>query len=410
MNTETIKKIVFAGHVDHGKSSTIGRLLSDTETISSSVLNEIKQQSLRSAGEFSYAHVTDKLYTERSAGKTIDTARCLLKTKKNYYQLIDVPGHTEFIKNMVSGASRAEQAVLIIDAKEGLRKNSKRHAYLLSFLGIKNCLVCLNKMDLLNYQPQKYQKLRQECTIFFKQLGISPEYFIPISASAGDNIIKHSTNMPWYKGPSLLETLTSKKADHIKNKNILRVPIQDIYQQNNKSIFVGRVARGSLKIGDTVHFYPGQKISKIRSFEVFGAKKPHKVKSGEVIAFTLTKQIKSKPGLLLAGTGAAKPQEGTRIKTLILWMSSKSLDPNKHYTLKIGANKVKTKKIFLERILDIATLNSPQKKVLKKYQAAECTIHLSKKIAYDTKDTSIDTSRFVLINNHEIAGGGIILK
>jgi len=199
--------VVIVGHVDHGKSTLIGRLLADTGSLPQGKLEAVKENCKRNSKPFEYAFLLDALKDEQSQGITIDTARCFFKSKKRDYIIIDAPGHIEFLKNMITGAARAEAAMLVIDAHEGIRENSKRHGYMMSFLGIKNITVCVNKMDIVDYSEEVFENIKKEYTEFLNEINLQPDNFIPISAREGDNISAQSDRMAWYKGDSVLQAL-----------------------------------------------------------------------------------------------------------------------------------------------------------------------------------------------------------
>ncbi|MFA6187307.1 MAG: GTP-binding protein, partial [Phycisphaerae bacterium] len=208
--------IVVIGHVDHGKSTVIGRLMADTNSLPEGKLEDVKNRCARNAKPFEYAFLLDALKDEQTQGITIDSARCFFKSAKRKYIIIDAPGHIEFLKNMISGAARAEAALLVIDAKEGVRENSRRHGYLLSMLGVKQVAVCVNKMDLVDYSQEVFTSIKNEYQEFLDRIGVTPMDFIPLSARNGDNIITKSDKMPWHSGMTVLETVDSfaKELDH----------------------------------------------------------------------------------------------------------------------------------------------------------------------------------------------------
>src|SRR3982751_965687 len=200
--------IVVVGHVDHGKSTVVGRLLADTGSLPEGKLEAVRKECQRTGKPFEYAFLLDALSDEQDQGITIDTARSFFKTAKRDYIIIDAPGHIEFLKNMISGAARAEAAVLIIDAKEGVRENSRRHGYILSMLGIRQIVVCVNKMDLVDHDEAHFRAIEKEYRAFLESIGsVSPRNFIPVAAVAGVNLANRGKETPWYKGPTLLELL-----------------------------------------------------------------------------------------------------------------------------------------------------------------------------------------------------------
>jgi bifunctional enzyme CysN/CysC len=252
--------IVIVGHVDHGKSTVIGRLLADTGSLPDGKLEAIREYCARNARPFEYAFLLDALKDEQAQGITIDTARTFFKSAKRDYVIIDAPGHIEFLKNMVTGAARAEAAVLVIDAKEGIQENSKRHGYLLSMLGIKQIVVAVNKMDLVDYSKQAFEDIRDEYVAFLARIGATPRFFVPLAAFPGENMVGPSAKMPWYKGPSLLSAVDAFEKAPSKDDQPFRLPVQDVYKftadGDDRRITAGRVESGTLRTGDKVVFYP----------------------------------------------------------------------------------------------------------------------------------------------------------
>src|SRR4051794_19647096 len=223
--------VVIVGHVDHGKSTVVGRLFADTGALPQGKLDAVRKECLRTGKPFEYAFLLDALSDEQDQGITIDTARCFFKTQKRDYIIIDAPGHIEFLKNMISGAARAEAAVLIIDAKEGVRENSRRHGYILAMLGIRQVTVCVNKMDLVDHREDHFRAIEKEYRAFLEEIGsVSPRNFIPVSAIAGENLATHSASMRWYDGPTLLDTLDGLTKTPPRTDRPLRMPVQAVYK------------------------------------------------------------------------------------------------------------------------------------------------------------------------------------
>jgi bifunctional enzyme CysN/CysC len=265
--------IVVAGHVDHGKSTVIGRLLADTGSLPEGKLEQVRASCERNSRPFEYAFLIDALKDEQSQNITIDAARVFFKSNRRHYIIIDAPGHIEFIKNMVTGASRAEAALLVIDAAEGVQENSRRHGYLLWMLGIKQVVVLINKMDVVGYQESVFQAVQNEYAEFLKEIGLQPAHYIPVSGREGDMICGPSARLGWYTGPDVLTALDSfAKAPPSVDKPF-RMPVQDIYKftlfGDNRRIIAGTTAAGTLNTGDEVVFYPSGKRSIIKSFEGF---------------------------------------------------------------------------------------------------------------------------------------------
>ncbi|HSE57431.1 MAG TPA: GTP-binding protein, partial [Nitrospiraceae bacterium] len=251
--------IVIVGHVDHGKSTLVGRLYADTGSLPDGKLEKVQAICRQQGKEFEYAFLFDAFLEEQEQGITIDTARTFFSWKNRQYIIIDAPGHKEFLKNMVSGAARAEAALLLIDAHEGVKEQSKKHGYLLSLLGVKQVAVVVNKMDLAGYSQDTFARIEQEYSEFLAQLKVKPQRFIPVSAKLGDNIAQPSGNMPWYSGPTVLQTLESFTKETAREQQPLRFPVQDVYKFDARRILAGRIASGILKVGDRLLFSPSNK-------------------------------------------------------------------------------------------------------------------------------------------------------
>jgi elongation factor 1-alpha len=254
--------IVFVGHVDHGKSTTVGRLMYDSGNLPEQELRKLKEkaQELGKAG-FEFAFVMDNLKEERERGVTIDLSHKKFVTNKYEYTIIDAPGHRDFIKNMITGASQAEVAILVVAASEGVMAQTKEHAWLCRTMGVGQLAVAINKMDAVNYSEEKYNKVKEEVSNLLKPIGYNPDEiaFIPISALQGDNVVKRSENMPWYNGPTLLEQLDQFKEPEKPVDLPLRLPIQDVYNiPGIGTVPVGRVETGTMKVGDKVIILPAR--------------------------------------------------------------------------------------------------------------------------------------------------------
>jgi bifunctional enzyme CysN/CysC len=286
--------IVIVGHVDHGKSTVVGRLLADTDSLPHGKLEQIQEMCRRNSRPFEYAFLLDALKDERSQGITIDAARVFFRSSKRYYIILDAPGHIEFLRNMVTGASHAEAAVLVIDAEEGIQENSRRHGYLLSMLGISQLVVLVNKMDLVGYSKEAYDSIVTQYQKFLHEIGVTGS-FIPVSGMQGDNIAASSRAMTWYTGPTVLEALDSFKKEPLPVEKEFRMPVQDVYKftaaGDKRRIVAGTVDSGSIQAGDEVIFYPSGKRSKIKTLEKFNAAVGASFAAGQAAAFTLETQI-----------------------------------------------------------------------------------------------------------------------
>ncbi len=285
-------KIVIVGHVDHGKSTLIGRLFHDTGSLPEGKFEKIKNDCQKRGMEFEWSFLTDALQSERNQGVTIDSSQIFFKTAKRNYVIIDAPGHQEFLKNMITGATASEAAILMIDANEGIKENSKKHGYLLSLLGIKQVIVAINKIDLIGFNEAKFNQIKDEYLQYLKNLGIVPQQVIPISARDGDFIATKSTNFSWYQGPTILEALDLFQKQDETEKLPLRFVVQDVYKFDERRIIAGRVETGQIAVGDKIIFSPSNKEAVVKSIEMFGATKIwNKAGAGLSIGITLQDQI-----------------------------------------------------------------------------------------------------------------------
>jgi len=409
----TKMNIVIVGHVDHGKSTVIGRLLADTGSLPQGKLEQVKAECKRNSKPFEYAFLLDALKDEQAQGITIDTARCFFKSKKREYIIIDAPGHIEFLKNMISGAARAEAALLVIDAKEGVQENSKRHGYILSLLGIRQIAVCINKMDLVNYDVNVFREIEKEYRAFLRPIGIEPRAFIPIAALLGENMVESSKNLSWYKGPAILGMLDDfEKAPSLEDKSF-RLPVQAIYkfteEGDDRRIVSGRIESGSIQVGDKVIFLPSNKRSEIKSIEEFNAPAKKKIAAGYSAGFTLKEQIYVNRGDIMCKLEEKQPLVSPLFQCEIFWMGREPMVMDKEYKLKIGTASVPVRIKEIKRVFDAAELKrSEHKKQIDRHDVTQCILESARPIAFDLADQVEATGRFVIVDKYDIAGGGII--
>ncbi|WP_324735823.1 translation elongation factor EF-1 subunit alpha [Thermococcus sp. SY098] len=252
--------IVFIGHVDHGKSTMIGRLLFDTANIPEQIIKKFEEMGEKGKS-FKFAWVMDRLKEERERGITIDVAHTKFETPHRYITIIDAPGHRDFVKNMITGASQADAAVLVVAATDGVMPQTKEHAFLARTLGINHIIVAINKMDMVNYDEKRFKEVAAQVEKLLKMLGYKNFPIIPTSAWEGDNVVKKSDKMPWYKGPTLIEALDQIPEPPKPVDKPLRIPIQDVYSiKGVGTVPVGRVETGKLRVGDVVIFEPASTI------------------------------------------------------------------------------------------------------------------------------------------------------
>jgi bifunctional enzyme CysN/CysC len=406
--------IVFVGHVDHGKSTVVGRLLADTNSLPEGKLEQVRNRCERENQPFEYAYLIDALKEEQAQSITIDAARVFFQSQNRHYIIIDAPGHIEFIKNMVTGASRAEAAVLVIDAFEGVQENSRRHGYLLWMLGIRQIVILINKMDLVNYDQQVFEAVRNEYTQFLNELGVKPMFFIPVSGKEGVNVAKLNEKTPWYQHETVLEALDTFKKASPPVDQPFRMPVQDIYKFTQfgdaRRIVAGSISSGKLAVGEQVIFYPSGKISAVKEFESFAAERPNTITSGYAAGLTLTKQIYIQRGEIACKVDEPAPQVSKRIRVSLVWLGQKPMIPQKQYHLKLGSAKIRCQIESIDKIIDASDYSTEDKDRIEHHDVAQCILSLHSPLAFDLSETLSDTSRFVIVDDYEIRGGGIVLE
>lgn len=405
-----ILKIVVVGHVDHGKSTVIGRLLYDTKSLPEGAIEKVKRISKETGKPFEYAYLLDAFEEEQKQGITIDTTQIQFHTKKRDYVIIDAPGHVEFLKNMISGAANAEAALLVIDANEGVREQSKRHGYILSLLGIKKVYVLVNKMDLIDYSEEKFLDVKSDMDTFLKSINVFPQKYIPVSAFYGENIALRSKKMPWYKGDTVLDALDIFEKDKEIIDKPLRLPIQDVYKFDNRRIIAGRVESGVLNVGDEIVIYPSKRTSKIKSIEYWQEKdKTTKIEAGMSVGITLFDEFFYKRGEFITRKDDEAPLVGDTFKANIFWMGENRLTINKRYKLKLVTQETECEIAAINRVIDASTLfSNDNAKEVNTNEVAEVVIKTKDKICFDEFRNNHVTGRFVIVDGYDISGGGII--
>ena len=406
-------QVVITGHVDHGKSTVVGRLLADSGSLPTGKLEQLRDYCARNAKPFEYAFLLDALKDERAQGITMDAARAFFRTQRRRYILIDAPGHVEFLKNMVTGASRADAALLVIDAYEGIRENSRRHLYLLSMLGIRQVIVIVNKMDLVEYQQRVYDDIVSTLMPFLDRVRIRPAHVIPVAAQAGDNITQPSTQLAWYAGPTVLEALEQLQVEVPAAEAPLRLPVQAIYkfteQGDTRRIVAGTIESGRLRVGDVLTFYPSGKTTTVASIEAFNRSAVEQAEAGEATGFTMTDQVYVTRGEVATLANDEPPYVTTKLRANVFWLGKTALRTTKEYQLKLGTARVAARLASIERVIDASQLEPvTNADFVGRHQVAECTFDLERPLAFDVASELGALGRFVIVDDFEIAGGGII--
>ncbi len=401
--------IVIVGHVDHGKSTLLGRLYADTDSLPVGKLDKVRAICQQQGKEFEYAFLFDAFLEEQEQGITIDTARTFFGWRGRQYIIIDAPGHKEFLKNMVSGAARAEAALLVIDALEGVRDQSRRHGLLLSLLGVKQVAVVVNKMDLVGYRQDVFDGIEKEYREYLSSLNVVPDRVLPASAKMGDNIASPSERMPWYSGPTVLDSLGLFKKETARADKPLRFPVQDVYKFDARRILAGRIAAGRLRVGDRLVFSPSNKTAMVKSIEAFNIEPPPvEVQAGESIGVTLDEQIFVERGEI-ASHEAALPLVSTALKANVFWLGRRPLQGSRRYVLRLATREVACEIAAVHRIVSAANLGEERaRRDVQRNEVAEVTIRTRSPIAFDLSTSFEHSGRFVLVDEYDISGGGII--
>ncbi|MCA9525311.1 MAG: 50S ribosome-binding GTPase [Myxococcales bacterium] len=405
--------LVIVGHVDHGKSTLVGRMLADTGSIDPGRLARVKAICERQGKRFEYAFLLDALEAEQAQGITIDAARCFFHGEQRDYILIDAPGHIEFLKNMISGAARAEAAILLIDAEEGVQENSRRHGYLLSLLGIRQVVVAVNKMDRIGYDQAVFDRVEREYRDFLGQISVTPAAFIPVSALEGGNVVTRSAPMPWYQGPTILQAMERFEKEAEPADQPLRFPVQDVYKFNRagdaRRIIAGRITSGTLRTGDEVVFLPSGKKTRIKTIEAFNADAlPGTAQAGQSVGVTMTEQIYASRGDVMCHPDRPL-QVSNRLRVNLVWLGRAALRAGQVYKLKLGTfSGLCEVERFIEVIDASALRDSGHEDRVERHEVAEVVLRLRDPIACDLSHEFADTGRFVLVDGYDMAGGGII--
>ena len=401
-------KFVIVGHVDHGKSTLIGKLLYDTNSLPADKIEEIKKISAEVGRKTEFAYLLDHLEEERKQGVTIDTTQVFFKTNKREYVIIDAPGHIEFVKNMVTGASQAEAAVLIVDVKEGVREQTKRHAYILSLLGIDQAIVVLNKMDLVDYSQQHFDRVREDVETFLDAIEIKPFYCIPISAIFGDNITIPSDKLSWYNGPTFLESLDSLKNLQPSEDKELLLPVQDIYKIDDKRITVGRVEAGKLQIHQVIKILPSGQTTKVKSIEKFPSQVDAAV-AGESIGITTEEPVFLNRGDIICQPDGEANLTDTFDATII-WLSKNDFKRNEKITIRCATQETTAKVGKISKRIDSSTLDIIEQdgETLKNLEVGQVTIKTKNPIVVKSFNDVKELGRFVFVKDATICAGGII--
>jgi bifunctional enzyme CysN/CysC len=409
IDTKMPLRVVFAGHVDHGKSTLIGRILHDTGSLPEGKIDVVKKACAAEGMEFEFAFVLDALLEEQKQNVTIDTTEIHFQTKRRKFIIIDAPGHKEFLKNMITGASRADAAVLVIAANEGVREQSRRHAYLLRLLGIEQLIVVVNKMDLADFSEERFREIEAEYRKFLADLSLEARAFVPACAKTGDNVASPSKTMKWYRGPTVLDSLDLLQTQKEDADLPLRFCVQDVYRFDDRRIIAGRIETGKLRVGDELVFSPANKTSKVQSIERWNAPVDSAAIAGDSIGITLTEQIFVERGYIASHQNET-PIETNRFHADLFWITHEPLRIGRLYHLRLATQAVKCEIVSIEQVTDSSTLETipAQREELARNEVGRLTIQTRGPLVLDNHDRIPNLGRFVIVNDGVICGGGTI--
>jgi sulfate adenylyltransferase subunit 1 len=407
-------RFLTCGNVDDGKSTLIGRLLFDSKLIYEDQMAAIEKDSQKfntTDEAFDLALLVDGLQSEREQGITIDVAYRYFSTDKRKFIIADTPGHEQYTRNMVTGASTCDLAIVMVDARHGIQTQTRRHSYICSLLGIKHIIVAINKMDLMDYSQDVYQKIKADYREMAQNFKIDDIRFVPISALKGDNVVTPSEEMDWYPGATLMKLLETVKIDQDKNLESMRFPVQYVNRPNlNFRGFCGTLASGIVQIGDEVTALPSGKTSRIKSIFTFDGELDS-AQPGQAITITLEDEIDVSRGDMLVHTGH-EPTVTNKLSGHVVWMDENPMRTHKEYIFKFATKSCTGKVSKIDHKIDVNTLkqHAENAEILELNEIALSDISLTDKVAVDHYDSLPQTGAFVVIDRHTnvTVGAGMV--
>lgn len=416
IKNKSLLRFTTAGSVDDGKSTLIGRLLYDSKSIFEDQMEHILQSGKRlGRTDLDLSLLTDGLRAEREQGITIDVAYRYFATPKRKFIIADTPGHTQYTRNMVTGASTADLALILIDARKGVLEQTVRHSYIASLLDIQYIVFCINKMDMVNWSAEVFENIRKDISVLSKKLQIKNDFFIPISAKYGDNVVDRSDNMPWYKGQTLLSLLETIEIKKDRNSGGSRFPVQTVIRPHSPEYhdyrgYAGRVSGGQFRSGDEVLVLPANLKSKIKSIEIAG-RTVSECRTGESVSILLEDEIDISRGDMLVSPDDA-PVCGQEFDVTVCWFNERPLSKSDRYIVRFNTNEAGCIVKSINFRTDINTLEKDSKDlIVNMNDIAGITIKTSKKIFFDSYKKNNITGSMIFVNEgtNETCGAGMIV-
>lgn len=398
---KSLLRLLTAGSVDDGKSTLIGRLLFDSKKLYEDQLQALERDSKRlgnaGAGEIDYALLLDGLKAEREEGITIDVAYRYFSTNQRKFIIADTPGHEQYTRNMITGGSTANLAIILVDARIGVITQTRRHTFLVSLLGIKHIVLAVNKMDLVDYSEEVFNKIKNEYLHLTAQLGIEDVTCFPLSAKVGDNVVEKSEKTPWFEGTSLLQYLETVPIDRDRNMNDFRFPVQYVLRPNlDFRGFSGKVASGIIRKGDTVMALPSKKTSRVKSIVTYEGELDYAF-CPQCVTITLEDEIDISRGEMLVKPDNL-PFIGRNIQTKLVWMDEEPMNRNKQFFLKIGTNTTRATINAVDYRIDINTMEQLEGKDFCLNEIGQVQITTAKTLFFDDYKQNRATGAFILID------------
>lgn len=408
---ETLRFIT-CGSVDDGKSTLIGRLLYESKCIFDDQLKALETESKRygTQGEkIDFALLVDGLEAEREQGITIDVAYRFFSTDRRRYIVADTPGHEQYTRNMATGASTAQMAVLLIDSRKGILPQTRRHHRIVTMMGIRHIVLAVNKMDLMGFEQSVFDRIEADYREFAKDANLTTLQAIPLAAVSGDNVLKRSENTPWYKGPTLFDHMDTVSVKEVATREAFRMPVQWVSRPNlNYRGFCGRIAEGSVKTGDAVRVLPSGKTTTVKSIDFFEDQLPE-AEAGASITLTLNDEVDVSRGDLIVTTDHP-PEVADQFQVKLLWLSEEPLVPGRSYWLKVHAKEVSATVMEIKHREDVNTGSHLAAKVLNLNEIAVVTISTTHPVAFEPYTVNRTLGGFVFIDKLSCAtvGAGMI--